>query len=125
MAGLLFVVCSAIDELYRIGKIFIQSDGSVERCWKYVLETRHESFIKRYLAHLDGDSCALSKEEFDNDFISASSSKNYEENNSWWGNTPDNNMAYQEIYEFTPDDFEVVDYATVKVSLFRLIQSFK
>lgn len=112
MAGLLFVVCSAIEELYRVGKVFIQSDGSFERCWKYVLETRQEIFIKRYVDYLDNSDCAIGKSGFNH--LLSSSLRNHEENSFWWGNTPDDNMAYQEIYEFTP--YDVVDYASIKVS---------
>lgn len=111
MAGLLFVVCSAVEELYRVGKVFIQSDGSFDQCWKYVLETRQERFIKRYLDYLDNRDCAVVKTVFDNN----KSSLRNREDNTWWGNTPDNNdMAYQEIYEFTPSD--IVDYVSITVS---------
>lgn len=113
MAGLFFVVCSTIEELYRVGKVFIQSDGSFERCWKYVLETRQEIFIKRYLNYLDNRAYGIGEKGFDNS-LSITSFDNQRENNFWWGNTPDKNMAYQEIYEFTP--YDVVDYVSVKVS---------
>lgn len=114
MAGLIFVVCGAIDELYRVGRVFIQSDGSLERCWKYLLETRQEIFIKRYLDYLDNSDCDIGKKAFDNDRVISSSLRNQEESNFWWGDTPVNNMAYQEIYEFTPSD--LVDCAIIKVS---------
>lgn len=113
MAGLFFVVCSAIEELYRVGKVFIQSDGSFERCWQYVLETRQELFIKRYLDFLDNSDSEIGNRTFDNGLII--SSRNQGGNCYWYGNTPDKNMAYQEIYEFTPSD--EVDYAIIKVSL--------
>lgn len=114
MAGLLFVVCSAVDELYRIGKVYIQSDGSFERCWNYVLETRQENFIKRYLHYLDTSAVVTS--EFDNGIVQQSSTSRNKIENSFWsgGTTPDNSMAYQEIYEYTP--YDVVDYAIIKVS---------
>lgn len=116
MAGLFFVVCSAIEEFYRVGKVFIQSDGSFERCWKYVLETRQENFIKRYLDYLDNSDCGIGKGVFDNGLVISSSFRYQGENNCWWGNMPDNNiMAYQEIYEFTP--YDVVDYVSIKVSI--------
>ncbi len=116
MAGLLFVVCSAVDELYRVGKVFIQSDFSFERCWKYVLETRQEYFIKRYLDYLDNSDCAFGKSEFDDSVPLSASLRNKGENSFWWGYTPDSTMAYQEIYEFVP--YDVVDYASIKVSYF-------
>lgn len=115
MAGLFFVVCSAIEEMYRVGKVFIQSDGSFERCWNYVLETRQQIFIKRYLEYLDNSDCAKGKRLFDNGLLISSSFRNQGETNCWWGNMPDNNMAYQEIYEFTP--YDVVDYVSIKVSI--------
>lgn len=123
MAGLLFVVCSAIEELYRVGRVFIQSDGSLEQCWKYLIETRQEHFINRYLKYLDSrdnnySDWAIGKREFDNLSSSPSSSQNREGNSFWWGgDTPDSIMAYQEIYEHTPYD-DVVDFAIIKVSYF-------
>lgn len=122
MAGLVFVVCSAIEELYRVGKVFIQSDGSFERCWKYVVETRQELFIKRYVDYLDNSDCVIGKKQFDNSNNFPSLLRNQEENSFWWGYTPDNNMAYQEIYEFTP--YDVVDYASIKVSLCFIVSSY-
>lgn len=112
MAGLFFVVCGAIEELYRVGKVFVQSDGSFDQCWKYVQETRQERFIKRYLDYLDNRECAIGKTVFANSKLPV---RKQENNNCWWDNTPDNNtMAYQEIYEFTPSD--EMDYVTFTVS---------
>lgn len=121
MAGLMFVVCSAIDELYRIGKLFIQSDGSFERCWKYILETRHENFVKRYLAYLDNNNCASGNEEFDNGAVSSSSLINSKENSFWWGYTPDSEMSCEEVFEFVP--YDVVDYASIKVRPYSILFS--
>lgn len=114
MAGLLFVVCSAFEELYRVGKVFIQSDGSFQQCWKYILETRQEIFIKRYLDYLDNSDCAFGKTEFDNSLAISSSLRHKEKDNTWWDTPDDDTMAYREIYEFTP--YDEVDYVTINVS---------
>lgn len=116
MAGLFFVVCSSIEELCRVGKVFIESGGSIEQCWKYVRETRQEIFIKRYLDYLDNSDCAIGKSIFDKSLvISSSSLKNRGENKHWWDFTQDNDtMAYQEIYEHTASD--LVDYVSIEVS---------
>lgn len=56
MAALVFIVGSVCEQIYRIGSILLRSNGSIDECWNYMIESRQQYLIAKYLKLLDKNS---------------------------------------------------------------------
>lgn len=53
MAALVCILYSVSVELYRVGRVFIKTGGSIGDCLNYLQEKREIILIERYLEHID------------------------------------------------------------------------
>lgn len=53
MAALVCILYSVSVDLYRVGRVFIESGGSIGDCLNYLQEKREIILIERYLEHID------------------------------------------------------------------------
>lgn len=52
MAALILYTCSILEQVFRIGCVFVRTNGSINDCWQFILTERRNFLINKYLKEI-------------------------------------------------------------------------
>lgn len=52
MAALIIHTCSILEQVFRVGCVFIRTNGSINDCWQFILTERRNFLINKYLKQI-------------------------------------------------------------------------